>query len=74
MSRGAMASGGGGGGGGARVVAVEMLVIGAGVSGMVTAKCAAEEGVGVVVIERSDAVGGLWHYTEHGYGVMRCTR
>lgn len=53
---------------------VDLVVIGAGVSGIATAKCAREAGMSVVVVERSDAVGGLWHYRDRGYGVMKCTR
>ena len=54
---------------------VDVVVIGAGVSGLAAAKCAiVDGGLDTVVFERTDAVGGLWHYREHGYGVMRFTR
>jgi len=38
-----------------------LVVIGAGVSGLVPAKEALEAGLRVVVLEKSDDVGGLWH-------------
>ena len=41
-----------------------VAIIGAGLSGMTTAKCALDGGVEVVVYERSRYVGGLWNYQE----------
>lgn len=53
---------------------VDMVVIGAGISGVVTAKCALDVGLTVVVVEATDSVGGLWQYRqgEEG-GVMSFT-
>lgn len=55
------------------VISKDVLVLGAGVSGLVTAKCLAEDGYSVRVIERSSDVGGLWTFREKDYGVMKCT-
>lgn len=52
---------------------VDVCIIGAGISGVVTAKCLKDANFSVVVLEKSDYVGGLWHYSEDNYGVMRCT-
>lgn len=51
----------------------DVLVIGAGISGLVTAKVLQESGFRVTVLERTGEVGGLWTYREHDYGVMRFT-
>ena len=51
----------------------DMLVIGAGVSGVSMAKNAIASGMRTLVIERSDHVGGLWHYDPDAYGVMKFT-
>ena len=53
--------------------AVDMVIVGAGMSGLVTAKIALDAGLGVVVLEKSDHVGGVWHYEDKGYGVMNFT-
>lgn len=51
----------------------DVIVIGAGISGLVTAKCVADAGLTVTVLERTGEVGGLWTFREHDYGVMRFT-
>ena len=50
-----------------------MAVIGAGISGVTAAKNLTQDGLSVVVLEAEDHVGGLWQFTERGYGVMRFT-
>ena len=52
---------------------VDVCVIGAGISGLATAKCLRDIGLDVVVLERTGEVGGLWVFRERGYGVMRFT-
>ncbi|KAJ8022293.1 Dimethylaniline monooxygenase [N-oxide-forming] 5 [Holothuria leucospilota] len=54
-------------------LSTEVCVIGAGISGLVTAKCMRDAGFEVLVLERTDDVGGLWVFRERGYGVMRFT-
>lgn len=54
-------------------IKTDVIVIGAGISGLVTAKCLKESGFKVIVLERTGEVGGLWTYREHDYGVMRFT-
>ena len=51
----------------------DIAVIGAGISGIATAKCLLDDKFKIVVYEKSDHIGGLWHFTEEGYGVMRFT-
>ncbi|KAK7090381.1 flavin-containing monooxygenase 5-like [Littorina saxatilis] len=51
----------------------DVVVIGAGISGLVTGKCMREDGFKVIILERTGEVGGLWNYREKDYGVMRCT-
>ncbi|NXX40921.1 FMO3 monooxygenase, partial [Tricholaema leucomelas] len=41
-----------------------VAVVGAGVSGLAAIKCCLEEGLEPTCFERSDAVGGLWYYTD----------
>lgn len=55
------------------MVTTDVLVLGAGISGLVTAKCMRDVGLDVVVLERSGDVGGLWAYKERAYGVMKFT-
>jgi dimethylaniline monooxygenase (N-oxide forming) len=43
---------------------MRVAVIGAGASGLTTAKCLAEEGLEPVVFEQSSDIGGVWQYTE----------
>ena len=50
-----------------------VAVIGAGVSGLATAKCLLDEGLEPVVFEQRSEIGGLWNYHEElpdGGGVM----
>ena len=51
----------------------DVAVIGAGISGIVTAKCLLDDKFNIIVYEKTDHVGGLWQFTEDGYGVMRFT-
>ena len=51
----------------------DVVVIGAGISGIVTAKCLTDAGLSVVILERTGEVGGLWQFRENDYGVMRFT-
>lgn len=52
---------------------VDVVVIGAGISGLAAAKCLLGDGFKVTVLERSGDIGGLWTYRENDYGVMRFT-
>lgn len=52
---------------------VDVVVIGAGISGLAAAKCLLDDGFKVTVLERSCDIGGLWTYRENDYGVMRFT-
>lgn len=52
---------------------VDVVVIGAGISGLAAAKCLLDDGFKVTVLERSGDIGGLWTYRENDYGVMRFT-
>lgn len=52
---------------------VDVVVIGAGISGLCAAKCLLDDGFKVTVLERSGDIGGLWTYRENDYGVMRFT-
>lgn len=52
---------------------VDVVVIGAGISGLSAAKCLLDDGFKVTVLERSGDIGGLWTYRENDYGVMRFT-
>ena len=51
----------------------DIAVIGAGISGIATAKCLLDDKFKIIVYEKSDHIGGLWQFTEDGYGVMRFT-
>lgn len=52
----------------------DVIVLGAGISGITTAKCLKEYGFSVLVLEKTDEIGGLWTFREkEDYGVMRCT-
>ena len=41
-----------------------VAVIGAGASGLSAVKCCLDEGLAPTYFERSNCIGGLWHYTE----------
>lgn len=41
-----------------------VAVIGAGASGLAAVKCCLDEGFDPTCFERTDHIGGLWHYTE----------
>ncbi|NXF88028.1 FMO4 monooxygenase, partial [Eubucco bourcierii] len=41
-----------------------VAVIGAGVSGLVSTKCCLDEGLEPTCFERSEDIGGVWHYTD----------
>lgn len=58
---------------GVKGTATDVIVIGAGISGVATLKCLLDAGLKVVVLERTGEVGGLWTFREHDYGVMRFT-
>lgn len=51
----------------------DVVVIGAGISGIAAAKCLLDAELSVVVLERTGDVGGLWTFRENDYGVMRFT-
>lgn len=51
----------------------DVAVIGAGISGIATAKCLLDDNFKIIVYEKTDHIGGLWQFTEDGYGVMRFT-
>jgi len=51
----------------------DVIVIGAGIAGVATAKNLLQDGHSVLVIEGTDHVGGLWQFTEDGYGVTSFT-
>lgn len=42
----------------------QIAVIGAGASGLAAVKCCLDEGLEPVCFERTNYIGGLWHYTE----------
>ncbi|NXA34150.1 FMO3 monooxygenase, partial [Eudromia elegans] len=42
-----------------------VAIVGAGVSGLAAIKCCREEGLEPTCFERSEDIGGLWHYTDH---------
>ena len=52
---------------------LEVLVVGAGISGIAAAKCMRDAGFKVEVFERSGDVGGLWTFKPKAYGVMSFT-
>jgi len=52
---------------------IDVVVIGAGISGIATLKCLRDAGLTATVIERTDDVGGLWKFRENDYGVMSFT-
>lgn len=54
----------------------DVLIIGAGWSGLVACKCILEEGLTVVALEKRNDVGGLWNYSDdpHIITVMKNTK
>ncbi|XP_067156769.1 flavin-containing monooxygenase 3-like isoform X1 [Apteryx mantelli] len=42
-----------------------VAIVGAGVSGLAAIRCCREDGLEPTCFERSEDIGGLWHYTEH---------
>eukprot|EP00732_Lithocolla_globosa_P003313 Lithocolla_globosa_v1_NODE_2601_length_1938_cov_11.432820.p1 type:complete len:515 gc:universal NODE_2601_length_1938_cov_11.432820:338-1882(+) len=56
-----------------QVTEVDVVIIGAGISGLATAKCSLEEKLSIKVFEATDHVGGLWQWTKNAYGVMTFT-
>jgi cation diffusion facilitator CzcD-associated flavoprotein CzcO len=54
-------------------IRTDVVIIGAGISGLATLKCLKEAGLSAVVLERTGEVGGLWMFRENDYGVMRFT-
>lgn len=51
----------------------DVAVIGAGISGIVTAKCLLDDKFKIIVYEKTGHIGGLWQFTGDGYGVMSFT-
>ncbi|XP_067948678.1 flavin-containing monooxygenase 5-like [Watersipora subatra] len=51
----------------------KVVVIGAGVSGLVTMKTMKQLGIDCIVYEAGDYHGGLWHFNPNRYGVMEFT-
>lgn len=51
----------------------DVAVIGTGISGIVTAKCLLDDKFKIIVYEKTGHIGGLWQFTEDGYGVMSFT-
>ena len=41
--------------------------------GLLLQSCLLDDKFNIIVYEMSDHVGGLWQFTEDGYGVMRFT-
>lgn len=55
------------------MVDYEVAVIGAGISGLAALKSFLDKNLSVICLEKSDDIGGLWNFSENGYGVMRFT-
>nr|KAG5714534.1 hypothetical protein BaRGS_006980 [Batillaria attramentaria] len=53
-------------------MAKRVAVIGGGCSGLAAIKCCVDEGLEPVCFERTDEVGGLWHYTDHVRNGQAC--
>ena len=52
----------------------DAIVVGAGASGVVVAKCLKEAGHEVLLLEKTSDIGGLWTFREDECGVMSFTR
>ena len=52
----------------------DAIVVGAGASGVVAAKCLKEAGHEVLLLEKTSDIGGLWTFREDECGVMSFTR
>ncbi|GFN88298.1 dimethylaniline monooxygenase [n-oxide-forming] [Plakobranchus ocellatus] len=50
----------------------KVAVIGAGASGLTAIKCCLDEGITPVCFERTDRIGGLWHYTDEPVEGQAC--
>ncbi|XP_045201469.2 flavin-containing monooxygenase 5-like isoform X2 [Mercenaria mercenaria] len=55
------------------LIKTDVVVIGAGTSGLATLKCLRDTGLKAIVLENFGEVGGLWMFRENEYGVMRFT-
>ena len=49
-----------------------VAVLGAGASGLTAIKCCLDEGLEPTCFERTDYIGGLWHYTEKAQEGQAC--
>ncbi|GAB6023796.1 flavin-dependent monooxygenase [Chamberlinius hualienensis] len=54
-------------------VAVDVVVVGAGFSGLVAIKSCLEENLSVLCFEKTDSIGGNWKFNEDGVSCMRST-
>ena len=55
------------------MVDYDVAVIGAGISGLAALKSFRDRNLSTVCLEKSEEIGGLWNFSENGYGVMRFT-
>ena len=55
------------------MVDYDVAVIGGGISGLAALKSFLDKNLSVICLEKSDDIGGLWNFSENGYGVMRFT-
>ena len=51
----------------------EAIVVGGGISGLVTLKTLRQKGIDCVLYEANEYHGGLWHFSPSNYGVMEFT-
>ncbi|KAF6037959.1 hypothetical protein EB796_003737 [Bugula neritina] len=52
---------------------IEAVVIGGGISGLVTLKSLRQKGINCILCESKEHHGGLWHFSPSNYGVMEFT-
>ncbi|GAB6023795.1 flavin-dependent monooxygenase [Chamberlinius hualienensis] len=52
---------------------VDVVVIGAGLSGLAAVKSCVEENLSVICFDQNDSIGGLWKYKESGQSCMKTT-